>query len=241
MDFKVAGTRDGVTGIQMDIKIEGVDEQIMRTALKQAHEGRLHILGEMSKAIENPRVDMSQFAPRITTISVPVDKIREVIGSGGKVIKEIVAQTGCKIDINDDGKINIASNDGVAAQKAIDIIKGIVAEVEVGKTYKGVVKKIVEFGAFIGVLPNQDGLLHISEIAYERVARVEDFMKEGDEVEVKVIEVDRAGKVRLSRKALLPQPEGYVPRPEGERREHSDRGGHDRGRGGHGRGGRDRR
>jgi polyribonucleotide nucleotidyltransferase len=137
-----------------------------------------------------------------------VDKIREVIGSGGKVIKEIVAQTGCKIDINDDGKINIASNDGAAAQKAIDIIKGIVAEVEVGKTYKGIVKKIVEFGAFIGVMPNQDGLLHISEIAHERVKTVTDFMKEGDEVEVKVIEVDKSGKIRLSRKALLPPPAG---------------------------------
>jgi polyribonucleotide nucleotidyltransferase len=211
MDFKVAGTRDGITGIQMDIKIEGVDEQIMRTALAQAREGRLHILGEMAKAIESPRKEMSKFAPRITTISVPTDKIREVIGSGGKVIKDIIAQTGCKIDINDDGKINIASNDGVAAQKAIDMIRNIVAEVEVGKIYKGLVKKIVDFGAFIGVLPNQDGLLHISEIAHERVNNVLDFFKEGDEVEVKVIEVDKAGKIRLSRKVLLDPPEGGAP------------------------------
>ena len=211
MDFKVAGTRDGITGIQMDIKIEGVDEQIMRTALAQAREGRLHILGEMAKAIESPRTEMSKFAPRITTISVPTDKIREVIGSGGKVIKDIIAQTGCKIDINDDGKINIASNDGVAAQKAIDMIRNIVAEVEVGKIYKGLVKKIVDFGAFIGVLPNQDGLLHISEIAHERVNNVLDFFKEGDEVEVKVIEVDKAGKIRLSRKVLLDPPEGSAP------------------------------
>ena len=210
MDFKVAGTQEGITGIQMDIKIEGVDEAIMRTALAQAREGRLHILNEMSKAIDKPRLDLSKFAPRITTISVPVDKIREVIGSGGKVIKEIIAQTGCKIDINDDGKINIASNDGVAAQKAIDMIKGIIAEVEVGKVYKGTVKKVVEFGAFIGVLPNQDGLLHISEIAHERVNNVLDYMKEGDEVEVKVIEVDKSGKIRLSKKALLPPPEGGV-------------------------------
>ena len=208
MDFKVAGTREGVTGIQMDIKIEGVDEQIMKKALAQAREGRLHILGEMAKAIESPRTELSKFAPRITTISVPVDKIREVIGSGGKVIKEIIAQTGCKIDINDDGKIHIASSDGVAAQKAIDIIQGITAEVEVGKTYKGVVKKIVEFGAFVGVLANQDGLLHISEIAHERVNHVQDYLKEGDEIEVKVLEVDKAGKIRLSRKALLPLPEG---------------------------------
>ncbi len=217
MDFKVAGTRDGITGIQMDIKIEGVDESIMKTALAQAREGRIHILNEMSHAIESPRVDMSKFAPRITTMSVPVDKIREVIGSGGKVIKEIIAQTGCKIDINDDGKINIASNDGVAAQKAIDIIKSIVAEVEVGKIYKGLVKKVVDFGAFIGILPSQDGLLHISEIAHERVNNVLDFMKEGDEVEVKVIEVDKAGKIRLSRKVLLPAPEGgAAPRSGGE-------------------------
>jgi len=212
MDFKVAGTKDGVTGIQMDIKIEGVDEQIMRTALAQAHEGRLHILGQMAKAIETPRSDMSKHAPRITTISVPVDKIREIIGTGGKVIKDIVAQTGCKIDIEDSGKVHVASADGIAAQKAIDIIKGIIAEVEVGKVYKGVVKKVVEFGAFIGVMPNQDGLLHVSEIAHERVNNVTDYMKEGDEVEVKVIEVDKAGKIRLSRKVLLPIPEGFVPR-----------------------------
>ena len=211
MDFKVAGTKDGVTGIQMDIKIEGIDEDIMRTALEQAHEGRLHILDEMSKAITQPRATLSKFAPQITTITVPVDKIREVIGSGGKVVKDIIAKTGCKIDINDDGKINIASSDGAAAQKAIDMIKGIVHEAEVGKTYKGIVKKIVEFGAFIGILPNQDGLLHISEIAHERVNVVTDYMKEGDEVEVKVLEIDRAGKVRLSRKALLPPPAGGVP------------------------------
>jgi polyribonucleotide nucleotidyltransferase len=167
---------------------------------------------------------MSKFAPRITTIQVPVDKIREVIGSGGKVIKDIVAQTGCKININDDGKISIASNDGIAAQKAIDIIKGIVAEVEVGKTYKGLVKKIVDFGAFVGIMPSQDGLLHISEIAHERVNMVTDYLKEGDEIEVKVIEVDKSGKIRLSRKALLPAPENMPPRggaPGGGR---SDRG-----------------
>ena len=235
MDFKVAGTKEGVTGIQMDIKIEGVNEQIMRTALAQAHEGRLHILQQMAAAITQPKAEMSLFAPRITTIQIPVDKIREVIGSGGKVIREIVAQTGCKIDISDDGKINIATNDAVACQKAIDIIKGIVQEVEVGKTYRGVVKKIVDFGAFIGVLPNQDGLLHISEIAHERVNSVLDFFKEGDEVEVKVIEVDKTGKVRLSRKALLPIPAGGVPPRTGG----GGGGGGDRGpRGGGDRGGR---
>jgi polyribonucleotide nucleotidyltransferase len=237
MDFKVAGTKDGVTGIQMDIKIEGVDKAIMETALAQAREGRLHILGEMAKAIQQPKVEMSKYAPRITTIMVPVDKIREVIGSGGKVIKDIVAKTGCKIDINDDGTIHIASADGEASKKAIDIIKGIVQEVEVGKTYKGIVKKIVEFGAFVGVLPSTDGLLHISEIAHERVNNVTDFMKEGDEIEVKVLEVDRAGKIRLSRKALLPLPPGYVP-PSGGGGDRGPRGDRDRGgRGDRGRGG----
>ncbi|MEK6579898.1 MAG: polyribonucleotide nucleotidyltransferase, partial [Bdellovibrionota bacterium] len=239
MDFKVAGTKDGITGIQMDIKIEGVDENIMRTALKQAQEGRLHILGEMAKAITHPRAEMSKHAPRITTITVPTDKIREVIGSGGKVVKDIVAQTGCKIDISDDGTIKIASADGAASQKAINIIKGIIAEVEVGKTYKGVVKKVVDFGAFIGVLPNQDGLLHVSEIAHERVNNVLDYMKEGDEVEVKVIEVDRAGKVRLSRKALLPMPEGGLPPRTGGGERPPGGGGHGGGRRG-GRGDRPR-
>jgi polyribonucleotide nucleotidyltransferase len=241
MDFKVAGTKDGVTGIQMDIKIEGVDEQIMKTALAQAREGRLHILGEMAKAIEHPRSALSKHAPQITTITVPVDKIREVIGSGGKVIRDIVAQTGCKIDINDDGKVNIASSDAAAAQKAIDIIKGIISVAEEGKTYKGIVKKIVEFGAFVGILPNQDGLLHISEIAHERVNNVLDFMKEGDEIEVKVVEIDRAGKVRLSRKALLPPPAGGAPRGDGgqggDRGGRDNRGGGDRDRGGRGPGG----
>ena len=238
MDFKVAGTAEGVTGIQMDIKIEGIDENIMRTALNQAREGRLHILGEMAKAITQPNTEMSKFAPRITTIMVPVDKIREVIGSGGKVIKDIVAQTGCKIDINDDGKINIATNDAAACQKAIDIIKGIVAEAEVGKTYKGLVKKIVEFGAFVGIMPSQDGLLHISEIAHERVNKVEDYMKEGDEIEVRVIEVDKSGKIRLSRKALLPPPPGGAGPSGGGDRGPRPGGGGDRGpRGGSGGGG----
>ncbi len=208
MDFKVAGTADGITGIQMDIKIEGVDQQILEKALAQAKLGRLHILKEMSHAIEAPRGQMSLYAPRITTIMVPVDKIREVIGSGGKVIKDIIAQTGCKIDINDDGKINIASNDGEAAQKAIDLIRGITAQVEVGTVYKGTVKKIVEFGAFVSILPNQEGLLHISEIAHERVQNVQDYLKEGDVIDISVLEVDKSGKIRLSRKVLLPVPAG---------------------------------
>lgn len=234
MDFKVAGTKDGVTGIQMDIKIEGVDEQIMRTALAQAREGRIHILGEMAKAITEARVEMSLFAPRITSIKIPVDRIGELIGPGGKTIKDIVARTGAKIDIQDDGTVNVASNDGAIAQKAIDIIQGMMAEAEIGKTYKGVVKKVVEFGAFVAILPNQEGLLHVSEIAHERVNNVTDYIKEGDEVEVKVLEVDpRSGKIRLSRRALLEVPEGVTPRPaSGPREGGGDRGGRGGPRGG---------
>jgi polyribonucleotide nucleotidyltransferase len=177
---------------------------------------------------------MSPFAPRITTIKIPVDKIREVIGSGGKVIKDIVAKSGAKVDINDDGVINIATNDMAARDKALEMINGIIAEPEVGKVYKGVVKKVVEFGAFVGIMPNTDGLLHVSEIAHERVNRVEDFLKEGDEIEVKVLEVDKMGKIRLSRKVLLPLPPGGLPSgggggggDRGPRRD--DRGGGDRG------------
>jgi polyribonucleotide nucleotidyltransferase len=203
MDFKVAGTKDGVTAIQMDIKIEGVDEPIMRTALKQAHEGRLHILGEMAKAIQSPRADISPNAPRILTMTVKQDKIREVIGTGGKVIRGIIEQTGAKIDINDDGVIHIASSDLEAARKAIAIIESIVEEVQVGKIYTGKVKKIMDFGAFVEVTPGNDGLLHISEIAHERIQRVTDVLKEGDVIDVKVLDVDRQGKMRLSRKVLL--------------------------------------
>ena len=229
MDFKVAGTKDGVTGIQMDIKIEGVSGEIMKTALKQALEGRLHILGEMAKAISAPRGEMNKNAPRITTIKIPVDQIGAVIGPSGKVIKDIIAKTGAKVNIEDDGTCNIASNDSEAVAKAVAMVQDIIAVVEVGKTYKGPVKKITDFGAFIGILPSQDGLLHISEIDYKRVNAVSDVLKEGDIIEVKVLEVDPQGKIRLSRKALLPVPEGYVPpAPRGEGRpprEGGDRGG----------------
>jgi polyribonucleotide nucleotidyltransferase len=224
MDFKVAGTKDGVTGIQMDIKIEGVDGSIMKTALAQAHQGRLHILGEMAKAISTPRVELNINAPRITSIKIPNDRIGEVIGPSGKMIKSIVAATGAKVNIEDDGTCNIASADGEAAKKALKMIQDILAEAEVGQVYKGLVKKITDFGAFIGILPNQDGLLHISEIDYKRVNAVTDVLKEGDEVEVKVLEIDGQGKIRLSRKALLPMPEGYVPPPPREPRPQGDRG-----------------
>jgi polyribonucleotide nucleotidyltransferase len=215
MDFKVAGTKDGVTAIQMDIKIEGVTEAIMRTALKQAHEGRIHILGEMAKAITAPRSDISKNAPRILTMTIKQDKIREVIGSGGKVIRGIIESTGAKIDINDDGVIHIASSDLEAARKAIAIIESIVEEVQVGKIYTGKVKKIMDFGAFVEVTPGNDGLLHISEITHERIQKVTDVLKEGDVIDVRVLDVDRQGKMRLSRKVLLKAPEGTAPASSG--------------------------
>jgi polyribonucleotide nucleotidyltransferase len=206
MDFKVAGTAKGVTAIQMDIKIEGVDEAIMRTALAQAYEGRMHILGEMAKSITAPRADQSRYAPRIITMKVKVDKIREVIGSGGKVIRGIIESTGAKIDIDDSGTIHIASNNEEAAKKAIKMIEAIVEEVEIGKVYTGKVRKIMDFGAFVEVTPGNDGLLHVSEIAHERVKNVADYLKEGDIIDVKVLDVDRQGKMRLSRKVLLDAP-----------------------------------
>lgn len=214
MDFKVAGTKDGVTAIQMDIKIEGVNEAIMRQALKQAFDGRIHILGEMAKAITTPNADINKNAPRILTMTIKQDKIRDVIGSGGKVIRGIIESTGAKIDINDDGVINIASADLEAARKAIAIIESIVEEVQVGKIYTGKVKKIMDFGAFVEVTPGNDGLLHISEITHDRIRAVTDVLKEGDVIDVKVLDVDRQGKMRLSRKVLLDQPKaGPGPTP----------------------------
>ncbi|MBI4537154.1 MAG: polyribonucleotide nucleotidyltransferase [candidate division NC10 bacterium] len=206
MDFKVAGTRSGVTSIQMDIKIQGITEAVLRQALHQAHQARQQVLGSMGSALGGPRPALSPFAPRIISFKIPVDKIREVIGPGGKVIRGIVEQTGAKINIEDDGTVAIASVDEAAAQKAMDIIGKIVEVPEVGKVYSGKVVKIMEFGAFVEILPGTDGLLHISQIARERIKRVEDVLKEGDEVMVKVLEVDKAGKIRLSRRELLPDP-----------------------------------
>ena len=205
MDFKVAGTTTGITALQMDIKIDSVSFAVMETALNQARDGRLFILGEMEKVMKAPRGQISEFAPRIETIHIKVDKIREVIGSGGKVIRSITEQTGVKIEIKDDGTINIASADPQATKKAIAMIEAICAEAEVGKTYSGKVIKIAEFGAFVEILPNTQGLLHISEIANERVRQVTDVLKEGETIDVKVLEVDRAGRIKLSRKALLTQ------------------------------------
>ena len=198
MDFKVAGTEKGITALQMDIKITSITEEIMRVALDQAREGRSHILGEMAKALTGARDEVSENAPRITTMSIPKDKIREVIGSGGKVIREITETTGAKIDIDDDGTIKVAAVDAGAAKAAIDWIRGIVAEPELGVIYNGKVVKVVDFGAFVNFLGSKDGLVHISELAQQRVGKVADVVKVGDQVKVKVLGFDDRGKVKLS-------------------------------------------
>jgi len=203
MDFKVAGTRQGITALQMDIKISGVTREIMREALYQAREGRLGILDIMDRAIAQPRKEISGHAPRIITIRIKPEKIREVIGPGGKVIRGIVEETGVKIDVEDDGTVMIASSDEAASQKALEMVQRITAEAEVGKLYKGVVRKIMDFGAFVEILPGTDGLVHISQLAPQRVRRVSDIVKEGDELMVKVIEIDKQGKIKLSRKEAL--------------------------------------
>jgi polyribonucleotide nucleotidyltransferase len=208
MDFKVAGTAEGVTSLQMDIKISGVDREIMRQALYQAKQGRMHILSEMGKTLSAPRTNVSGHAPRIISIRVRPEKIREIIGPGGKVIRGIIEATGVKMDVEDDGTVTIASSDEAAAQKAIQMVQNIAAEAEVGKIYKGTVRKIVDFGAFVEIFPGTDGLIHISQLAPERVRRVADVLKEGDEVMVKVLEVDRQGKIRLSRKEALQESSG---------------------------------
>ncbi len=203
MDFKVTGTSRGVTALQMDMKIEGITIDIMRSALQQAKDGRMFILGKMLETLDAPRKNLNPFAPRIFTMQINPDKIKDVIGSGGKVIRSIVEQTGAKIDIEDDGTINIASSDEAAANKAKEIIKGIVQEAEVGKLYMGKVRKIMDFGAFVEIFPGTDGLLHISQISDRRLEKVTDELKEGDEVLVKVLEIDRQGKIRLSRKEAM--------------------------------------
>ena len=203
MDFKVAGTEEGITAFQMDMKVTGVTKEILRRALHQAKEGRLHILKKMKEAISSPRSELSVHAPRIITIYVKQEKIKDVIGPGGKNIKGIIEKTGVKIDIDDSGKVNIASADDEAAQKAIAIIKELTQEAEIGKIYLGKVRKIMDFGAFVEIFPGTDGLVHISQLAEERVKDVKDVLKEGDEVLVKVLEVDKQGKIRLSRKEAL--------------------------------------
>jgi polyribonucleotide nucleotidyltransferase len=240
MDFKVAGTSEGITSLQMDIKIAGITEEIMRTALTQAKEGRAHILGEMAKALDHTREELSAHAPRIETMSIPKDKIREVIGTGGKVIREIVATTGAKVDIDDEGVIKISSSDLSQIEAARQWIRGIVAEPEPGTIYTGKVASIVDFGAFVTFMPGKDGLVHVSEIKNERVENVRDVLSEGQEVKVKLLEVDPRGKVRLSMRLVDQETGEELPdtRPPREPREGGDRGPRgDRHRGG---GGRDR-
>ncbi|MCC8985558.1 MAG: polyribonucleotide nucleotidyltransferase [Nitrospira sp.] len=208
MDFKVTGTKNGVTALQMDIKIGGIDAALMREALAQAKAGRLHILGCMAQALTAPRTKLSAFAPRIFPMKIKQDKIRDVIGPGGKMIRSIIAETGVKINVEDTGDVTIASSDEASAQKAIDMIKRLTEEVEVGKIYLGTVRKIMDFGAFVEVLPGTDGLVHISQLAHHRVKAVTDEVKEGDQIQVKVLEIDKQGKIRLSRKEAMPAPAG---------------------------------
>jgi polyribonucleotide nucleotidyltransferase len=211
MDFKVAGTAEGVSALQMDIKIDGITEEIMRTALAQAHKGRMHILGEMAKAISTPRGEMSEYAPRLLTIKIHPDKIREVIGKGGATIRSITEETGTTIDISDDGTVVIASVNREAADNARHRIEQIVADVEPGRIYEGKVVKLMDFGAFVTILPGKDGLVHVSQISNERVEKVSDKLKEGDVVKVKVLEVDKQGRIRLSMKAVTEDEKATTP------------------------------
>jgi polyribonucleotide nucleotidyltransferase len=238
----------------MDIKVGGITMDIMRKALAQARQGRLEILDAMANALQAPRTNISAYAPRIVTIRIPTEKIREVIGPGGKTIRMIIEKTGVKIDVEDDGRVNVASADEGAAARAIAMIQELTATPELDKSYMGRVERITDFGAFIEIMPGVDGLLHVSEIANYRVKDVRDELKEGEQVMVKVINIDPSGKVRLSRKALLapdegtaprhPRPEGEAPSADGQDGHHAHHGHRDRGpgghRGGHGGGGRDR-
>jgi polyribonucleotide nucleotidyltransferase len=205
MDFKVAGTTEGVTSIQMDIKIKGLTLDIVRTALGKAKQGRLHILGEMAKALDRPRATLSRYAPRIITIQIRPDKIGDIIGPKGKTIRGIQEATGAEINVEDDGVVTISAVDGAAGERARDMIAAIVQEPEIGKIYEGVVKSTTPFGAFVEILPGTEGLLHISELQHGRTEKTEDVVKKGDVVRVKLLEIDSRGKMRLSRKALIEQ------------------------------------
>jgi polyribonucleotide nucleotidyltransferase len=222
MDFKVTGTREGVTAIQMDIKVAGLTEEILRKALEQARQGRLFILDKMDAVISEPRKEISQYAPRITSIKINPDKIRDIIGPGGKIIRKITEETKTTIDIQDDGTVNIGSTNAENTQKAIDWIRSLTREVEAGEIYTGKVTRILPFGAFVEILPGKEGLVHISELANYRVPTVEDVVNIGDELEVLVTEIDRQGRINLSRRALLePSENGH----EGEEAEAGDHGG----------------
>ena len=211
MDFKVAGTAEGITALQMDIKVASIKTEVMTKALDQARQGRLHILSKMNEALPAPRQSISTFAPRIVTIRIPVDKIRDVIGPGGKTIRSIIERTGVKIDVEDDGRVNVASADSTSAQKAVTIIQELTATPELNKTYLGKIQRITDFGAFVEIMPGTDGLLHVSEIANHRVKDVRDELKEGEQILVKVINIDPTGKIRLSRKALLQEESAAKP------------------------------
>jgi polyribonucleotide nucleotidyltransferase len=226
MDFKVTGTAQGINALQMDIKMTGLTREIMALALSQAREARLHILSKMNEVIAEPSATLKEHAPKIIVITINPDKIRDVIGPGGKMVKQIVAATGIKIDIEDDGRIHISSSNQSDADEAIRMIREITAEAEVGQVYKGKVKKIMDFGAFVEILPGTDGLVHISELEHRRVKTVTEVLKEGDEVMVKVLDVDRQGKIRLSRKALIandnPPPQESEKRPGRVPQKHTD-------------------
>jgi polyribonucleotide nucleotidyltransferase len=230
MDFKVTGSEKGITALQMDIKAKGLTVEILEKALIQAKEGRLHILGVMKQTIAAPRAEMSPLAPRIETMQISPDKIRDVIGTGGKIINKIIAETGVKIDIEDSGLVMVASNDAEGMKKALEWIHNLTREITVGEVFKGKVTRLMDFGAFVELVPGHEGLCHISELAWSRVGKVEDVVNVGDELEVKVVEIDHMGRVNLSHKALLPRPEGGTiddrPRPP------RDHGGSDRGHGG---------
>jgi polyribonucleotide nucleotidyltransferase len=210
MDFKVAGSADGISALQMDIKIDGITEEIMKVALEQAKRGRLHILGEMGKALSTARTEMSEFAPRLITIKIHPDKIREVIGKGGATIRSITEETGTTIDISDDGTIIIGSVNREAGEAAKKRIEQITSDVEPGRIYEGKVAKLMDFGAFVTIMPGKDGLVHVSQISDERVEKVSDKLKEGDIVKVKVLEVDKQGRIRLSMKAVTEEERASV-------------------------------
>ena len=224
MDFKVAGTTQGITALQMDIKIQGITKEIMQVALAQARDGRLHILEKMREAIDSGRGELSAFAPRMLSMKINPEKIRDVIGKGGATIRALCDETGCQINIEEDGTITIAATEAAKADEAKRRIEQITAEVEIGKVYEGPVTKILDFGALINLLPGKDGLLHISQIAHERVEKVTDYLTEGQIVKVKVLETDEKGRVKLSMKALAERPAGFSDRPApAERREREPR------------------
>jgi polyribonucleotide nucleotidyltransferase len=227
MDFKVAGTEKGVTSLQMDIKIAGITEEIMRVALTQAKDGRLHILGEMAKALTTARAELGEHAPRIEVITIPTDKIREVIGTGGKVIREIVEKTGAKIDISDDGTVKVASANGESIRAALNWIKSIASDPEVGMIYEGTVVKVMDFGAFVNFFGSKDGLVHISQLAANRVNKVTDVVKEGEKVKVKLLGFDDRGKVRLSMKVVDQATGEDLEKRKGDEQPREAKGGHE--------------